>query len=184
VADAEDAVQGLFAQLLERNFPSQADPSRGRFRGYLKTAMDHHLINVHDKARAQKRGGESRHVPLDIVLAEREIASIDEGADAAFDREWALGIMQRALARLRKEYEEGRRRGDVETVLRFFSLEGAPSYEEAAHASGMTTSQFKASLHRARGRFREIVRAEILETVNDSADAEQELADLVRVLSA
>jgi RNA polymerase sigma-70 factor (ECF subfamily) len=183
-ADAEDAVQGLFAQLLEHDFPRQLDPARGRLRGFLKTAMDNHLLNLHERATAQKRGGGQRLVSLDFVLAEREIAATCESAEMAFDREWALAIMQRSLARLRQEYEAGRRRGDVETILRFFSLEEAPSYAEAARASGMTATQFKAALHRARARFRELVREEVLETVAESADAEQELAELFRVLSA
>lgn len=182
--DAEDAVQGLFAHLLERDFLSRLDPGKGRFRGYLKTAMDHYLINLHERASARKRGGDVRLVPLDLVLAERDFAQAPEDAGAAYDREWALAAMERALARLRKEYEEGRRKGDVETVLKFFRLDAAPSYAEAAAACGMTAPQFKASLHRARARFREILREEVADTVANEADAERELADLVRILSA
>lgn len=184
VEDAEDAVQGLFARLLEADFLPRLDPAKGRFRGYLKAAMDHHLVNLHEKTAAQKRGGNVRIVPLDVVLAERDISAAPEEPDRAYEREWALGLMERALARLRADYETGRRKGNVETVLSFFRVDSAPSYAEAAARSGMTVAQFKASLHRARARFREILREELADTVQDPADAEREMEDLVRALSA
>ncbi len=184
IPDAEDAVQGFFARLLERDFLTPLDPGKGRFRGYLKTAVDHYLVNLHGHATALKRGGDVRFVPLDAVLAERDFAQAPEDPDLAYDREWALGVMERALTRLRKEYVEGRRRGDVQTVVKFFGLEGAPSYAEAAAASGMTVSQFKASLHRARARFRELLRDEVADTVGDESEAGSEMAELVRILRA
>lgn len=184
VEDAQDAVQGLFAHLLERDFLSQLNPEKGRFRGYLKAALDHHLVNLHERNSAQKRGGDVRIVPLDLALAERDIAGTPEEPDRAYEREWALGLMERALARLRTEYESGRRKGNVEAVLAFFRVDEAPTYAEAAARSGMTAAQFKASLHRARVRFREILQEEVAETVRDPADVDKEMGDLVRALSA
>ena len=181
---AKDAVQGFFLHMLERDFLDRLDPAKGRFRGYLKTAFDHYLVNLHAHEVAQKRGGNFRFVPLDVVTAERDLAAAPEAPEAAFEREWALSIMERALGRLRKEYEEGRRKGDVGTILRFFRLDEAPSYAEAAEACGMTVVQFKASLHRARARFREILREEVADTVTEGdAQIDDELKDLIRILS-
>ena len=42
----------------------------------------------------------------------------------------------------------------------------------------------KAFLHRARVRYRELVRSEVLETVAGSAEAEAELAALTQVIGA
>jgi len=184
VEAAEDAVQGLFAQLLERDFLERLDPARGRFRSYLKTAADHYLVNLHEKDAALKRGGDLRFVSLDVVLAERDLPGAPERPDDAYDREWALEVMERALARLRRDFEDGTRRGRVDVVLRFFSLESAPPYAEAAAASGMSVSQFKAALHRARRRFREILREEVASTVDDPTQAEAELQELRRLLGA
>ena len=184
VEDAQDAVQGLFTQLLESDFLTRLDQGKGRFRGYLKTAMDHHLVNLHERSAAQKRGGDVRIVPLDVILAERDISGASEEPDRAYEREWALGLMERALKHLRTEYETGRRKGNVETVLSFFRVDAAPSYAEAAARSGMSVAQFKASLHRARARFREILREQVADTLQDPADAQRELEDLVRALSA
>src|SRR5262245_20324830 len=48
VEAAKDAVQGFLAHLLEKDdFLARLDPAKGRFRGYLKTALDHWLVNLH-----------------------------------------------------------------------------------------------------------------------------------------
>lgn len=181
---AEDAVQGFFLHLLERDFLARLDPARGRFRSYLLRALEHYLVNLHERAAAQKRGGDYRFVPLDVVLAERELPAAPKPALQAYEREWALGLMERALARLRREYDEGKRKGSGQTVLGFFGLDAAPSYAEAAAQCGMTVPQFKAALHRARVRFREILRDEVAATVEDDAEAEREIGDLMRALSS
>jgi RNA polymerase sigma factor (sigma-70 family) len=183
VEDAEDAVQGLFAQLVQGDFPLRLDPSRGRFRSYLLTAVDHYLVNLHEKRTALKRGGAVRFVPLDLAPVENELMAAPEEPRLAFEREWALGVMERALFRLGDEYREGRRKG-TEAILGFFRLEDAPSYAQAAAASGMTVVQFKAALHRARRRFREILREEVAGTVDGEGQADEELGELLRVLSA
>lgn len=184
-AAAEDVVQGFFVQLMERDFLARLDPARGRLRSYLLTALEHYRVNLHDKQDARKRGGGFRFVPLDVVLAERELEAAPNRPEAAYEREWALGLMERALAVLRRDYDAGRRKGDFETVARFFRLDGAAlSYADAAAACGMTVPQFKASLHRARARFREILRNEVAATLDGDGDVDDELAGLVRALSA
>lgn len=184
VEAAEDAVQGFFLHLLERDFPDRADPARGRFRSYLLTAMDNYLVNLHEKEAAQKRGGGARLLPLDTAGAEHDLAVAPETPPLAFEREWATGIMERALARLRAEYEDGTRRGRAGTLLRFFGLGEAPTYAQAAAECGMTPAQFKAALHRARERFRAILREEVAPTVEDDREADTELAELLRVLTS
>jgi RNA polymerase sigma factor (sigma-70 family) len=178
---AEDAVQGLFLRLLEHDAWERLDPDRGRFRSYLLTALEHHLVTGYHKETAQKRGG-GKVVPLDTLDAERDLPALPEDPGRAFDRQWALGVMERAASRLAGEYESGRRKGSAGVVLRFFSLDEAPSYEEAAALSGMTSAQFKASLHRARERFREILREEVGDTVDGDGAAEDEMRALLDAL--
>ncbi len=181
--DASDTVQGLFAQLLERDFVRRLDPARGRLRHYLKASADHYVINRHERDAAARRGGGLRPVPFDTELIERTLDTRELGPDRAYEREWALGLMERALLRLRSEFESGRRRGDAATLLRFFGFDAPPSYEEAAAACGMSAAQFKAALHRARRRFRELLRAEVGATVGAVA-LEDELRELRRVLGS
>jgi RNA polymerase sigma-70 factor (ECF subfamily) len=69
-------------------------------------------------------------------------------------------------------------------MLRFFRLDGAPSHAQAAAECGMTPSQFKAALHRARERFRALLREEVADTVPTAEDGADELRSLFRALTA
>ena len=40
--EASDLVQGLLADLIERRDFDKADPARGRFRSFLRTACEHY----------------------------------------------------------------------------------------------------------------------------------------------
>ena len=181
---AQDVVQGLLAQLLERDFVAQLDPAKGRLRAYLRTALNNYLVNRHAHAAAQKRGGGAPMLSLDVDSVERQIDPATPNPDAAFEREWAVQVMQRALTQLRREFESGTRRGPFAVVLAFFQPgTDPPSYATVAAAHGMSVPQLKAFLHRARARFRELVRHEVEQTVADASEVDAEIGDLFRALS-
>ncbi len=184
VENAEDMTQSFFLHVLERDMLPRVDPARGRFRSYLLTSLENYCVNRYEHDAAVKRGGRTKLVPLDTVLAERELPAASEDPGRAFDREWALGAVERALGRLRQEYDEGRRKGPADVFLRFFSLDEAPSYADAAAACGLTPAQFKAALHRARERFRELLREEVAMTVGEEDDPDVEMRALMDALSA
>jgi len=181
---AEDAVQGFFLKLLEHDFPDRLDPARGRLRSYLLTGLEHHLVTLHERESARKRGGDARLLSLDVLSAERDLPGAPDAAVAAFEREWALLTMERALSRLRQDYEDGRRQGPAEPFLRFFGLDEAPSYADAAAQTGLTVPQFKAALHRARARYRELLREEVAGTLGSEAQPDEEIAALLAALGA
>lgn len=179
---AKDAVQGFCTHLLERDFLARLDPGKGRFRSYLRTSIDHYLVNQHEKDAAWKRGGRVEIVPLDFDAAERAYGAGAGKPEEAYDREWALEVMERATARLRREFDDGTRQGPLEMALKYFGFAEPPSYADAAGSCGMGVSQFKAFLHRTRSRFRELVREEVRHTVPDDREADAEMVDLVRTL--
>ena len=72
--EAHDLIQEFFAQLLERDVLAAADPRRGRFRSFLLTSLQNFLTNEWHKARAQKRGGGTTIIPLDIRHGEARYA--------------------------------------------------------------------------------------------------------------
>ena len=183
VEAAEDAVQGFFLHLLERDVLPRLDPARGRFRSYLLTSLQNYLVNEYERAVAVKRGGRMKIVPLDTLGGERDLPAAPDDAGRAFDLEWATGVMERALARLRQEYVDGKRKGPPDVFLSFFRPEETPSYADAAAACGLTTAQFKAALHRARDRFRELVREEVESTVGTDDDVEAEMRALYEALA-
>lgn len=183
IEPAKDAVQGFVARLLEREFLANLDPDRGRFRSYLCTAFQNYLANLHAHDAAQKRGGGVPALALDFDVAEGEIDATLSDPEAAFDRAWALGVLERALAKLRDEYERGERRGAFEVVLRYFHPSGDhESYAETAAEFSMSIPQLKSFLHRARARFRCLVRAEVARTLANAADADDEITELMRAL--
>jgi RNA polymerase sigma-70 factor (ECF subfamily) len=182
---AQDAVQDFIARLLDRDAFARLDPARGRFRAYLRTALAHHLANRHEHATAQKRGGAAVTIPLDFDVAERRLDGAPLPAELAFEREWALAVMDRALARLRDEFDSGQRRGPFALVAAFFgAAQPPPSYDEAAAAHGMSATQLKAFLHRARVRYRELLREEVAPTLDDAAQIDDEIRALLQALSA
>ena len=50
--EASDLVQGFLTDLIERRDLTKADPSRGRFRSFLRTACTHFLSHARDHDRA------------------------------------------------------------------------------------------------------------------------------------
>ena len=68
--EAGDLVQGFLADLIERGDLTKADPSRGRFRSFLRTACSHFLSHAREHDRALKRGGGRAPVSIDLRDAE------------------------------------------------------------------------------------------------------------------
>jgi|APLak6261679142_1056127.scaffolds.fasta_scaffold00011_73 RNA polymerase sigma-70 factor (ECF subfamily) len=180
-ASAADAVQGLAVELLERDVVQKLSPERGRLRGFLKVAADHFLIRQHEKQIAAKRGGSARAIELDSLIGER-LTDASLTPDLAFERAWALSIFERAMTTLEKEWST--RAGSFEVIRAFFSpAQEPPAYRDAAQQYGLAIPQLKSLLHRARLRFRELVEAEVRETVGDAAELEQEVTSLLESLA-
>ena len=68
-AEALDATQDFFVGLLGGDLLDRADPSRGRFRAYVRAALANFLADQDRRRAARKRGGGVRFVPLDDPLA-------------------------------------------------------------------------------------------------------------------
>jgi len=157
------------------------DPSRGRFRSYLLGALKHFLVKQRDASLAGKRGGGAEHVPL---VSENDFApglpmpGITDDA-LAFDREWALALITRALARL--ETEHAQKAEFFQTLKPWLNGAANTSQAEVALALGLSETAVKVAIHRLRGRFRELIRAEIAATVHDPADIADELRHLIAV---
>jgi RNA polymerase sigma-70 factor (ECF subfamily) len=184
--DAEDLTQEFFARLLQNKWVGRADREKGRFRSFLLSAMNHFLSDEWDKARAQKRGGGARLVPIHLDAAETRYSH--ESADAitpdqSYERRWALALLEAVLLRLRREYEDS---GRTELFAALHPcLVGdrtAQPYEALAASLGVTESTVKSYVHRLRLRYREVLRDEIGQTVADASEVDEELRHLFSVL--
>ena len=181
-AEAEDAVQSFVAHLLEGDVLERLDPAKGRLRSYLRTAFRHHVTNLRQEKHAAKRGAGKANA--DFADVEAWLASPSPGPDVLFDRAWALALFADALGALEREFAEGARRGPFEIVRELFQFGAAPPYAELAQRYEMSIPQLKAFVHRARGRFRALLRQRVAETVADTADVDHELNSLLEVLAA
>jgi RNA polymerase sigma-70 factor (ECF subfamily) len=186
--EAQDATQAFFAQLLERDVVASADPHRGRFRAFLLTACKRFLINEWHKARADKRGGGRRPLSLDFDSGESKLSlvAVDRlSPEQLYDYEWAIALLERVMERLRAEYVAKDRLPHFDVLKRF--LAGSPQragYAEAARTLGISETTAKVAAHRMRQRYRELLRAEIAQTVARPDDIDDEIRDLFDILAA
>jgi RNA polymerase sigma-70 factor (ECF subfamily) len=187
-ADAEDVTQDFFAEIVHSEFLQRADPERGRFRSYLLTAVKRRILNAHERASAEKRGGKARVVSIDEPLAEKQYLEIDDpGLDPSqtYERSWALTVLQRARHRLRAEQAAIGRLAEFELLEPFLSAPPAEG-EYAALAANlkMARNGVAVAVHRLGKNYRNIVREEIADTVQDPAEVGEEMNYLLKVLSA
>jgi RNA polymerase sigma-70 factor (ECF subfamily) len=165
-----------------------ADRERGRFRAYLLGAVKHFLADTRDRLGATKRGAQFEHVPLVVgthTSPGLEIPAMDDPTpDAWFDRQWGLAVLDLALAALAAEHE---RRGKTEQFQLLKSwLTGNSSGLSQAETSarlGLSEGTLKVAIHRLRKRFRDLVKAEIAQTVSTEQEAREELRYLIEVVS-
>jgi RNA polymerase sigma-70 factor (ECF subfamily) len=185
--DAQDLTQEFFARLLDHDFLGSVDQTKGRFRSFLLAALKHFLANQRDRARAQKRGGGQTPLSLDFSDAETSIhfqPADPQTPEKAFEKRWALTLLEHSLARLRREYAE-RGKEDLFNNLKTTLTEGRGSVAYAVLAArlGISEASVKMAVHRLRQRYREVLRAEIAETVAQESEVEDELREVFRALS-
>lgn len=186
--DAQDLTQEFFARLLEYKWVDRADRQRGRFRSFLLGVLNHFLADVWDKAQAQKRGGGIKTVPLEVTDAETRYQAEPPDnltAEKIYQKRWALTLLENVFALLRQEYEahgKGLLFAKLEACLT--QTRTAIPYGELAAELHMSEGALRMAVHRLRGRYRELLRSEIADTVLNEEEVEEELRYLFRVLSA
>lgn len=184
--DAEDLVQAFFARFLERNYLEGLSAEHGKFRAFLLASLKHFLANEWDKAQRQKRGGGIEHLSLNWQSAdERYHLDPPDSAtpEKAFDRAWALALLERVIARLEEEcVKEGKRELFEQTKGYLMVGEAAIPYARAAEQLKLDEGAIRVVVHRLRKRYREILRDEIGQTLSNPAQVEEELRSLQEAL--
>jgi RNA polymerase sigma-70 factor (ECF subfamily) len=181
--DAEDLTQGFFAVFLERGAIHSADPGRGRFRSFLLTSLQHYVINEHHRGTALKRGGASVYYGLELETAEGRYAiepRDEETPERAFDRRWALTLLDRVFTRCKKEYElAGKAR--LFASLSPLLTEGTTErpYADLARDLETTEGAIKVAAHRLKDRYRRLLRDEVAETVSSPDEVDAEIKHLL-----
>jgi RNA polymerase sigma-70 factor (ECF subfamily) len=185
--DAQDLTQGFFARLLEKGALQSVERRKGKFRSFLLASLNHFLANERDRARAAKRGGGQIPVPLDADQAEdryRQEPHSDLTPERIFERQWALAVLARALDRLGDEFSGTGRAQHFALLKSFLTSETTDgAYAAAAAQLNVSSGYVAVTVHRMRQRYRELVRAEVADTVASPGEIDDEMRSLFAALS-
>lgn len=173
---ADDLSQEFAVRWLAGEFRN-ADPSRGRFRSYLATALRHLVVDHHRTRRpaVDLQAGSGLHPPSPPPPNE---------AEEAFLAEWRQELLNAAWRELERD---GAGDGLHYAVLRWRATHsGQPSDALAAAMTArfgrpFTAAGVRQTLHRARQRYAELLVDEVKRSLGEGASAdavEQELGDL------
>jgi RNA polymerase sigma-70 factor (ECF subfamily) len=183
--NASDLTQEFFARLLKGDFPAGIEPGKGRFRSFLLTALNRFLIDEWKKTQTAKRGSGSAQLSLDALIWERGESQFQiestagQSPERLFDRAWAETMLENVLKKLASECRE---RGDNRfRVLRPFLTAGddPPTLAEAATQLNLSLPGFKSLLHRFRSRYRELLLAEVGQTLSTKEGLRAEIEELM-----
>jgi len=184
---AQDLVQGLFTDLLERGGFRDLQPQRGRFRSFLMACCTHYLAKIQGRERAVKRGGGRSCISLDAINAETRLGgepAHEMTAERLFERRWALTLLEHILGGLDAEMAHPDRRPLYDRLRPgLLGHEDVPSYQTIALELGLTEPAVKMAAHRLRARYRQRLRDEIARTVADPAEIDDEIRTLLAALA-
>jgi RNA polymerase sigma-70 factor (ECF subfamily) len=187
VHEAQDQTQAFFARLVEKNILASAAPERGRFRSFLLTALKNFLANEWDRTHAQKRGGARPPLSLDLATAESRL-TLEPGHDLTpervYERQWVLTLLQLVVTKLESEFAAAGKGRHFELLKGAISGDADHNvpYATAAAELDMSEPAVRQAARRLRQRYRELLRAEVAETVADPAEIDDEIRSLFEIL--
>jgi RNA polymerase sigma factor (sigma-70 family) len=184
--DARDLTQGYFLRLMERDYLDTVREEAGKFRSFLLASMKHYLANVKRDAAALKRGGGQAPISLDVDVAENRyrLEPVDDATpEKAYERRWALAVIDRARESLRGEFESVSKGRQFQLLSGHLSGSGdGKSYREIAEELETTEAAVKMSVSRMRRQFGHALRDQIADTVDSTEDVDAEVKYLLTIL--
>jgi RNA polymerase sigma factor (sigma-70 family) len=182
VHDAQDLTQSFFQHLLEDETLRRASRDKGRFRSFLLGALKLCLADEQARQHALKRGGGVHFISLDELIAEElhfQPRTTDLSPAESLDARWAGVILERALEKVRAEFDAEGKAETFELLSPFLAGEKPnTSYQDVAHNMGISLGAVKTQIHRLRRRFATAVRCEVMQTVAAPHEVENELRQL------
>lgn len=176
--EAADEVFQEFALRFVRGDLGKADPSRGRFRNFLKTTIYHLIVDYQ-----RRRGKQARQVPIDGAAVD-PMAPIDEENEALFTSSWRDDLLARVWEKL-ADMEDNTGK-PYHTALRCrVEYPDLRSDELAAKLSERLNKPMQAGaarvlLHRSRDTFADLLLDEVRQSLASGSvdEIEEELIDL------
>lgn len=175
--EAEDLTQEVFLTVIGDDVLAKADQSRGKFRSLL-LAITRHTISSR-----RRRDGDRRPVrldpgePEDRPRLEDLLAAPD--TDDTFDPLWIENLVRIGMNRLREECDK-----DGTPYLRALLMHTSDElgYPEIAARLGVSETDVKNYLHRARVMLKRHVLKEVQEYSSSRSEYESEVSYLMRFL--
>lgn len=155
VHDAEDAVQELFAKLVAQGQHERAAAivDHGEQAAFLFARLRTHLIKRWQHRTRQRRGGGVVCFSLsDENGTDIDVADAHPSPDGELDRDWARGVIERALSSCCHELQ-AQGRGEVWKSLEENIVHGC-------RAARPQSGALRTALHRAKRRLRALILAE------------------------
>lgn len=184
--DAEDLTQGFFARAFEKRFFDAYDPSRARFRTFVRACLDGFAANERSAERRLKRGGGAVVLSLDFGSAERDLpepAVVGDDPDAVFHREWVRAVCAEAVVETRRRCRASGREQALALFERCDLADLAdadrPSYAALATEFGVSVTQVTNLLTAARREFRSAMADVLRARTASDAEFEEEAARLL-----
>lgn len=183
--DGQDLTQGFFARLLAQHSIARVDREKGKFRTFLLGALKHFLADQRRWAGAQKRGGRCVTVSFDQMDAEtRYRLEPAQGLtpEQMFEKQWALALLDRVLARLAGELAAAGKTPLFEGLKETLTGVSSAHYAELAARLNLSPGAVKVAVYRLRRRYRDLLREEIAQTLGAGEDIDEEIHYLMACL--
>jgi RNA polymerase sigma factor (sigma-70 family) len=183
---AADLTQEFFTTTLEKEVVEKYDPSRARFRTYLRLCLDGFASNAKKAERRLKRGGGVTAISLDFQSAEGEIRQLEPAVaadvDEMFYREWVRALFERSVDELRQRAEAAGRPVMFDVFRRYDLVDDdteRPTYTDIARALNLTPATVTNHLAAMRKQFRAIVLERLRDLTSSDEEWEAEAARLL-----
>lgn len=179
-AEAQDATQGFFVNLLEKEKLQEVERGRGRFRNFLLILFKRYMINEYTRTQAEKRGGGTFKV--DFSEVEEWVSSQILSPDDLFNKSWALTVLDQVMEELEKRFEEKGELKRFEIMMPYLDNSAGQTYKVSADLLGCSENSFKVAIHRLKKEYGKILRLKVQATLDDSSNIDDELRFLSEVL--
>ncbi len=194
--EAADLTQEFIAQaVLERDLIQKADPDRGRFRTFLKASLRNFLIDQHRRSTSKGRAPDGFLLGGGALDEAEPLDTDDPGR--AFERQWATTILSRTLERLaidcdacgQSQHWSAFKLAVIDPTVGLGlgpASNGAatPSLDEVAQRIGADSAdQVSSMIQTIRRKFRRMLVQVVAETLENPADAPDEVARIQESLA-
>jgi RNA polymerase sigma-70 factor (ECF subfamily) len=174
--------------MLDKHRLSGVSPKPGKFRSFLLTALKNFVANEIDRVKAQKRGGSHTILSLDFGNAERQYISEPThqmSPEKLFEKSWALTVLEHTMNQLEAEFARSNKLKLFGHLRVYLTAEtDTIPYRDVAVQLRMTEGAVKMAVHRLRIRYRELLRENVAQTVATQEQIDEEIRDLLSVLSS